>query len=117
MQVLINTDSHVNADPGLLYQVESEVVSTLARFSDQLTRVEVHLSDQNAGRGGAENMRCMLEARPAGRKPVAVTHVAATIEEAASGAGNNLASLLDTTFGRTAARRGRDSIRHPADPL
>ena len=117
MQVLINTDSHINADPGVLDQVQGDMVSTLARFREQLTRVEVHLSDQNAGRGGAASMRCMLEARPAGRKPVAVTHLAATIEEAASGAGSSLASLLDTTFGRTAARRGRDSIRHPADPL
>ena len=117
MQVLINTDSHIDVEPGLRDQIGGDIISTLTRFSDQLTRVEVHLSDQNAGRGGADSMRCVLEARPAGRQPVAVTHVAATIEEAASGAGRNLASLLDTSFGRTAARRGRGSIRHSAGLL
>jgi hypothetical protein len=74
--------------------------------------VEVHLSDQNADRGGAADMRCALEARPAGRAPIAVTHAAATVEEACRGAVSKMRNLLDASFGRTKARRGRESIRY-----
>lgn len=113
MKILVNTDKHVDADPDLVQRVEDEIASTLQRFSDQLTRVEVHLSDQNADRGGEADMRCVMEARPAGKPPIAVNHSAATAEEASSGAVKKLRNLLDTSLGRTEARRGRDSIRHP----
>lgn len=112
MQILINTDKHVDAEPDLLRQVQEEVSSALARFADQLTRVEVHLSDQNADRGGATDLRCAMEARPAGKQPIAVTHSAATVQEACNGAVRKMRNLLDTSFGRTEARRGRESIRH-----
>lgn len=112
MQILINTDTNVDAEP-LRQQIENDITSGLARFSDQLTRVEVHLSDQNADRGGGIDMRCMLEARPTGRQPIAVSHSAATTEQAYGGAVQKMRNLLDTSFGRTAARHGRDSIRHP----
>lgn len=111
MKILVNTDKHVDADANLLQQVEQEVTTTLARFSDQLTRVEVHLSDQNADRGGSTDMRCVIEARAAGKQPMAVTQSAATVEEACSGAVKKMLSLLDSRFGRSEARRGRDSIR------
>lgn len=112
MQILINTDKHVDAEADLVERLEEEITSGLARFADQVTRVEVHLSDQNADRGGATDMRCALEARPAGKPPIAVSHAAATIEEACTGAVKKLRNLLDTSFGRTEARHGRDSIRH-----
>lgn len=113
MQIQINTDKHVDADADLVQRVENEISDGLSRFADDLTRIEVHLSDQNADRGGATDMRCALEARPVGRSPVAVSHSAATSEEACTGAVKKLRNLLDTTFGRTEARHGRDSIRHP----
>ena len=112
MQILVNTDKHVDAEADLVRRLEEEITSGLARFVDQVTRVEVHLSDQNADRGGATDMRCAMEARPAGKQPIAVSHSAATTEEAYSGAVKKLRALLDTSFGRTEARRGRDSIRH-----
>lgn len=111
MKILVNTDKHVDADPDLVQQVEQEITTALARFSGQLTRVEVHLSDQNADRGGSTDIRCVIEARPAGKQPIAVTQSAATVEDACSGAVKKMRNLLDTSFGRTEARRGRGSIR------
>lgn len=113
MQVLVNTDKHVEAEPHLVEQVQEQVESGLARFDRQLTRVDVHLSDQNADRGGAMDLRCALEARPAGRQPIAVTHDAATAMEACAGAVSKMRSLLDSSLGRTEARQGRDTIRRP----
>ena len=54
----------------------------MSRISDHITRVEVHLSDENGDKDGQNDMRCMMEARLEGRQPIAVTHQAATLDEA-----------------------------------
>jgi hypothetical protein len=54
MQILANTDEHVDAVPDLVERVRNEILKSLSRFSQRVTRVEVHLSDQNADRGGNE---------------------------------------------------------------
>ena len=112
MQILINTDRHVDGEADLVQRLEEQIASALSRYAEQVTRVEVHLSDQNADRGGAIDMRCALEARPAGKPPIAVGHSAATTEEACTGAVKKLRNLLDSKYGRIEARRGRESIRH-----
>lgn len=113
MQIQINTDSNIEGGERVNRWVEDEVASALDHFSDQITRVEVHLSDQNAGKGGPDDKRCVLEARPTGQQPVAVTHSAAMIEEACRGAAESLAHLLASQFGRLHETKGGDSIRHP----
>jgi hypothetical protein len=113
MHVEVSTDRSVEGDAGLRQQVTEEVEGALARFSDQLTRVEVHLGDENGARGGTTDKRCAMEARPAGLPPVAVTHHAATVAEACRGAVRKLQRLLDTQLGRVESRAGRESIRRP----
>jgi len=111
MQIQVNTDANVEGRDELTGRVEAEIGAALSRFSDHITRVEVHLGDESAGRSGGADMRCVLEARPAGQAPVAVTHHAATLDEACRGAAQRLKSLLDTHFGRLDDRKGGDSIR------
>jgi ribosome-associated translation inhibitor RaiA len=77
----------------------------LERFSDQVTRVEVHLSDENSDKkSGGADIRCLLEARLAGRQPVAVTDEAATLEQAVDGAVRKMRRSLDSTLGRLQQR-------------
>jgi len=111
MQIQVNTDDNVEGREELIGKVEAEVGATLARFSDQVTRVEVHLGDENAGKSGSADKRCRMEARPAGQQPVAVTHHAATLEEAYDGAAKKLMNLLETKFGRQNDHKGAASIR------
>ena len=112
MQVEVTTDHAVEGGSELISEVESEVGAALSRFSERLTRVEVHLGDENAGKHGAADKRCTLEARPAGQPPVAVTHHAETSAQARAGALKKLRSLLEKRFGRADDRKGRESIRH-----
>lgn len=112
MQVEVTTDRAVEGSDELIREVEAEVGAALARFSERLTRVEVHLGDENAGKHGADDKRCTVEARPAGQPPVAVTHHAATSVEARRGALKKLQNLFDSKFGRMDDRKGRHSIRH-----
>ena len=52
--------------------IEKQVDHALGRFSERITRVEVHLGDVNGSKGGADDKRVMMEARPAGMDPIAV---------------------------------------------
>jgi hypothetical protein len=96
MHVQVSTDTRTTAD---IPATTAAVEAGLARFRERLTRVEVHLSDVNGPKGGLD-ARCALEARAAGRKPVAVTNEAHTPDDAVKGAIEKMKSLLATTFGR-----------------
>ncbi len=112
MKIQLNTDHNVHGSEALAQMVEAEVQSGLERFEDRLTRVEVHLGDENGekhGKGG--DKRCMLEARPAGLQPVVVTEHADTLESAVVGATRKMERLLNSTFGRMADRDADETIR------
>jgi hypothetical protein len=111
VQIQVNTDDNIEGRDELAGQIEAEVSATLSRFSDQITRVEVHLSDENAGKSGSADKRCLIEARPAGRQPIAVSHEGATLEEAYRGAAKKLRSSLESTLGRASDQKGGASIR------
>ncbi len=111
MQIQLNTDTNVQGRESLAAWVETELKQKLPRFRDHITRIEVHLSDASASRVGETDKRCKLEARLAGRQPVAVSHDAAKVADAFHGAVDKLLRKLETALGRERDARGRDSIR------
>ncbi len=115
MQIQVNTDDNVQGREELARRVEAEVTNTLGRFSDQITRIEVHLSDINAGKSGGNDKRCLMEARLAGRNPEAVSHEARTLNEAFTEAARKLRRSLESTLGRLSDQKGADSIRRGGD--
>jgi hypothetical protein len=113
MKIQVNTDHNVEGSEALVLMVEAEVQSALERFVDRLTRVEVHLGDENGEKDGSgADKRCMLEARPAGMQPVAVTDFADTVEQAVVGATRKMQGVLNSTFGRIDERDADATIRH-----
>lgn len=111
MQIQVNTDSTVTGREELADRIATTIEARLARFGDYLTRVEVHLADESAGRTTAADKRCMIEARPAGRQPVAVTSHAPTLDEALTAAIGKLAAVLTRELGRRDHHKGSASIR------
>lgn len=111
MQIQVNTDHNIEGHEKLIHWIESEVSHALGHFSDHITRVEVHLSDENSGKSGGHDKRCLIEARLAAHQPVAVSHHAGLLEEAFSGATEKLKRSLESILGRLKDRHGRDSIR------
>ena len=109
MKIQVNTDVHVDGTESLAAWVSATLEQMLERFSEHVTRVEVHLRDENGARGGQMDQRCMLEARIEGRQPVAVTEHAATLDQAVQGAGHKLVRLLDSTLGRLRDHRPKTS--------
>ena len=108
MQVQLNTDKHIQGDETLAAWVTRELKTKLVRFRDQLMRVEVHLSDTNAARGGDNDKRCKLEARVAGREPLLVSHDAPRTGKAIRGAIAKLRRALQNLQGRQRSALVRD---------
>jgi ribosome-associated translation inhibitor RaiA len=110
MKVIINTDHNITLTEQSTDEMESLVASSLEHFDSRLTRVEVHLSDESAGRSTGDDVSCRLEARPEGRNPEIATDNASTVDAALSGALRKLKSVLDSTFGRLDQRKGGSSM-------
>lgn len=109
MKIQFNTDVNIDGTEALAAYVSATIEEALARFSEHVTRVEVHLSDENGDKSGQQDQRCMLEARLEGRQPIAVTDHAATLDQAVHGAARKLAHLLDSTLGRLHDHREKTS--------
>lgn len=111
MQIQLNTDNHVHGEASLADWTERELRDRLRRFADHVTRIEVHLSDVNGARPGEQDKRCKLEARLAGRQPLAVSHDAGKVADALHGAAEKLVRALDSTLGKLRDAHGRETIR------
>ena len=107
MQIQMYTDHNIEGHQALASQVNGVVDSALSRFSDHITRVEVHLSDENSDKSGGNDKRCVMEAHLEGSQPIAVTHQAATLEQAIDGAADKLTRLIESTLGRLRDQKDR----------
>lgn len=97
MQVIINSGNHVDVNQDAVQQWQSEILASLDRFSDWITRVEVHLTDENSqAKGGPDDIRCLMEARPASQQPVSIEVRAASVEQAIQDGTNTLERRLNT---------------------
>jgi hypothetical protein len=105
MQVLLNTDHSVGDFGALSTHVSAIVDEALVHHHDHISRVEVHLGDETGAKAGPGDKRCMMEARLDGRKPIAVTHHADTVESAVHGAARRLAKAIGGVLGRSAKKR------------
>lgn len=100
MTIQFNTDHNITGSEKFRTAVDAQITDELSRFSEHITRIEVHLADENGSKEGINDKRCVLEARVEGRPPVAVTSHANTYDQAVSTAIDKLKSSLDTIFGR-----------------
>ncbi|MEO8416776.1 MAG: HPF/RaiA family ribosome-associated protein [Ginsengibacter sp.] len=100
MTIQINTDKSLSVHKAFEAQLGSLLSDELSRFSERITRLELHLSDENGSKQGLKDKRCMIEARIEGRQPIAVTDRAGDYELAVSGAIEKLKASLDTIAGK-----------------
>jgi hypothetical protein len=104
MNIQVRMDGPVVARDRLFPKIEAWIQKALARVEQQVTRVEVHLSDLNGVKHGPDDRRCLIEARLAGLGPLAVEHRAPNYELAARGAAEKLERALETTIGKLRER-------------
>lgn len=100
MKIQLNTDNNISGTEALENFVSEKITHALGRFSDRLTRVEVHLSDQNANKGGSDDIQCRLEARMEGMQPVVVTSRSNSKDKAIGEAINKMKATLSSVIGK-----------------
>jgi ribosome-associated translation inhibitor RaiA len=113
MQVQVNHDDHVTGREDMERQIAQLLEAELDRYADHVTRVEVHLSDINAGKPGDDDKRCLLEARVAGHGQLTASHLAGDMRTAIDGAVDKLLRVLDTQLGKALdkTKSERETIR------
>ena len=100
MTIQINTDNNLNVHEAFGKKLDEIISKTLSHFSEHITRLEVHLSDENGSKVGINDKKCLLEARLEGRQPIVATQLANNYEQALHGALEKLKSSLDTIIGK-----------------
>jgi len=111
MQIQFNATAGVQGTESMADWATKEVSQRLARFRHSITRVEVHMRDEKAGRHGEADKRCVLEVRLAGHQPQSVTHTADKVVDALNGACAKAEHALDHLLGKERDAHRRDSIR------
>lgn len=118
MHVQVNTSNGIDNKDSLERWAADYLNEHLARFRQDITGIEVQLSDENHGdKGGVSQVRCMMEARVTGHAAIAVKNFAADQDLAFRGAADKLDRALDHAFGKLDRRehRDRETIRKDAD--
>ena len=100
MTIQINADNNLNVHEAFGNKLDDLLSEGLSRFSEHITRLEVHLSDENGSKNALNDKKCLLEARLEGRQPIAVTERANNYELAVSGAIKKLKTSLDKIDGK-----------------
>jgi len=103
MQVQVNSND-MQGSARLQEWVGAAVTDRLERYDDFLTRLEIHLSDENGAKSGSEDKRCQIEARPKGHQPISVTHKAESLDLAVEGAAEKMRHALEHLMGRLDAK-------------
>jgi hypothetical protein len=100
MKIQFNTDKTINGDERNQEFFTSQIAESLKRYESHITRIEVHISDENGKKEGIKDIRCLLEARIEGKQPIAVSCQDDVIELAVTGAIEKLKASLETILGR-----------------
>ncbi len=117
MQIQINTDHNIEGHAALATHLSSIVTNTLSHISTHITRVEVHVSDENGHKNGKNDKRCVMEARLENRNPVAVTCYAETLHQAVEGAADKLIRSIESDLGRLHDQASRSVDSFNPEPI
>ncbi len=100
MIIQLNTDKYIEGTARLEAFVSEKINNGLKHFVENVTRVEVHFSDQNADKGGKDDIQCVIEARLEGIHPVTVTSKNESTEKALAEAIDKMKAKLGTVMGK-----------------
>lgn len=107
MQIQIRTDKNIVASAERKAEIESQLTHAMERFGAWITRVDVTLSDESsAAKHAGDDKRCVIEARPAGLQPIAVSHDGSNLEQAIGGGIKKLTKKLSETKDKLDTSKG-----------
>jgi hypothetical protein len=107
MIIQFDTAHNVYANEKLKAPLIDLLTDKLNRFNQHITRLKVHLADENGNKEGMNDKRCILEAHIEGMSHTVVRNHANTYEQAVDGAAEKLIGSLNSMLGRL-----EDSHKH-----
>ncbi len=100
MTIQFNSDNKLTVHENFKIKLTHELLKELKRYSEQLTLLKVHLSDEHGKENVLNNKRCLLEAHVKGRQSIVVTAGQSTHELAVKEASGKLKSVLEKVFSK-----------------
>lgn len=100
MKIQVNTDKNIDGKESLTNYVKTTVEDGLNRFSESITRIDVHLSDDNGSKEGVADKRCLIEVKAENISPIAVTEVEDNLHKAINGAVDKIKKALSTKLSK-----------------
>lgn len=94
MTIQINTDNNAHLSESSRENFAEIIKGTLSRFAEQVTRIEVHFTDENGPKEGKNDKKCLIEARLEGMQPVVATNHGDDFSTSLDGALNTLKANL-----------------------
>jgi len=104
MLVQVNSGNGVRVQAEVASRIENNVKVALEQFTNDVRRVDIHLSDENRDKGGDDDKRCMMEALIGGHGRIAVTNFAGDLPLAIDGAMEKLQKAIGNELGRLRQR-------------
>ena len=117
MQIQINTDRSIEGHEALAAHVSGVVEDALSHLREHVTRVEVHLADEDGThhQSSRNDMRCTMEARLEGYHPLAVTAYADSLHRSVVSAADKLARVIESTLDRLHDHQHRRDALLPSE--
>jgi len=100
MKIQFNTDKNIEGTADLENFVSEKISSALKHYIDKITRIEVHLSDQNADKEGKDDIQCKIEARIEGVQPVVAVSKGDSKEKALNDAIDKIKASVASIIGK-----------------
>jgi hypothetical protein len=101
MRIELKTDTDIEGHDELARYLETVVTAALEHDLAKVASVDAHISGVSSpAEGGADGIRCMLQARLEVLHPLAVTHQAQTVHETVRGAAAKLKHAVNLALGR-----------------
>ena len=117
MQVLLNTDHHIEGGKEMADHLTAVIKDALSRFGEHVTLVEAHLADENGqGKTAPNEVQCTLKASVVGREAVVVKSHADSAHQAIAGAATKLKRAVATVLEKHDPRQAQQRSASAPEP-
>jgi len=100
MIIQLNADKNLTIHEAYETQISEKLSKDLERYNDHITRLEVHLSDENGNKSGQNDKKCLLEAKMEGKPPIVTSDLGNTYDLALKGATEKLKHAIGTVVSK-----------------
>ena len=84
--IILNADENLAIGEDAGDAIKKLITEQLSRYGKHISRLDVHIADENGIKEGFNDIRCMLVAHVEGKEPVVVTNIADTLDPSVDGA-------------------------------